>query len=303
MATSPMTSLSRLTVLTTSTRMDLAVPLELTVAEFMSSLIETLGPEVADEAAAAGGFVLQRSGEIALDPSLTLRAAQVRDGDLLHLRMQAGQMPEVAYDDVLEAVASGVLTKSKRWTNEDTAKACSWFAALAVAFVVLESLLSGPSWVVPAAVTGGLSLVLVGLAVVLDRAFEQVSTSKVAAGFAITSGFAAGAMALGGDNPVWAFGSSQLLPASAAAVFVAVLCRALLSSGVAGFAAVIGTGLLTVAGSLAASVGDLDVTATAAFTAGIAPRAASTSVDAAAAASSSRGNDVEVPTRSQWSSE
>ncbi len=270
MATSPMSSLSRLTVVTSSTRMDLAVPLELTVAELMASLIETLGPEVADEGAEAGGFVLQRSGETALDPSMTLRACQVRDGEMLHLRMQASQMPEVAYDDVLEAVSDGVLTKSKRWTDDDTAWACSWFAALCVAFVLGACLLSGPSWLAPAVVSGGLALLLIGVAVVLDRAFERPSTSLVAAGFAIAAGVAAGAMALGGDETVWGFGAVQLLPAAAAAVLVAAVCRVLLSRGVPGFTATIGTGLLAVAGALAAGVADLDVAATVAFMAGIA---------------------------------
>lgn len=270
MATSPMSSLTRLTVVTSSTRMDLAVPLELSVAELMASLIDTLGPEVADQGAEAGGFVLQRSGETALDPSMTLRAAQVLDGEMLHLRMQVGQMPEVAYDDVLEAVSDGVLTKSKRWTDDDTARASSWFAALCITFVLVACLLSGPSWVAPAALTGGLALLLVGVAVVIDRAFERPTTSLVAAGFAITAAFASGAMAVGGDERVWGFGAVQLLPAAAAAVLVAVVCRVLLSRGVPGFTATIGTGLLAVVGALAAGVADLDVAATAAFTAGVA---------------------------------
>ncbi|MBD3915527.1 type VII secretion integral membrane protein EccD [Nocardioides hwasunensis] len=250
--------------------MDLAVPLELTVAELMSSLVETLGSDVADQGAAAGGFVLQRSGETALDPSMTLRAAQVRDGEMLHLRMQVGQMPEVAYDDVLEAVADGVLTRSKRWTEEDTARACSWLAALCVGFVLGSCLLAGPSWAAPAAVSGGLALLLVGVSVVLGRAFDRPGTSLVAAGFAIASAFAGGAMAFGGRLTVVSFGADQLLPAAAAAVLVAAVCRVLLPRGVAGFTATIGTGLLAVAGSLAAGVGGLDVAATAAFTAGVA---------------------------------
>lgn len=270
MATSPMSSLTRLTVVTSSTRMDLAVPLELTVAEVMASLIETLGPDVADQGAEAGGFVLQRSGEVAMDPAMTLRAAQVRDGEMLHLRMQVGQMPEVAYDDVLEAVSDGVLTKAKRWNEEDTARASAWSAALLVAFVLVSCLLSGPGWVAPAAVSGGLALLLVGVSVVLDRAFQRPTTSLVAAGAAIASAFAAGAMAVGGEETVGGFGADQLLPASAAAVFVATACRVLLSRGVPGFTATIGAGLLAVAGSLASGIGGLDVAATAAFTAGIA---------------------------------
>jgi type VII secretion integral membrane protein EccD len=270
MATSPMSSLTRLTVVTSSTRMDLAVPLELTVAELMASLVETLGPDVADQAAAAGGFVLQRAGDGAFDPSMTLRAAQVRDGEMLHLRMQEGQMPEVAYDDVLEAVSDGVLTRSKRWSEDDTARACSWFAALCVSFVLVTCLLAGPSWVAPASVAGGLALLLVGVAVVLDRAFERPGTALVAAGFAVASAFASGAMAVGGEEGIGGFGADQLLPAAAAAVLVAALCRVLLSRGVPGFTAVIGTGLLATAGSLAAGVAGLDVAATAAFTAGVA---------------------------------
>lgn len=270
MATSPLSSLTRLTVVTASTRMDLAVPLEITVAELMASMVDTLGPDVADQAAAAGGFVLQRTGDTPLDPAMTLRAAQVRDGETLHLRMQEGQMPEIAYDDVLEAVSDGVLTRSRRWTEDDTARACSWFAALCVGFVLVATLLAGPSWVVPASVAGGLSLLLVGVGVVLDRAFRRAGTALVAASFAIAAALASGAMAVGGEERVWGFGADQLLPGAAASVLVAALCRVLLSRGVAGFTAVIGAGLLAAAGALAAGVADLDVAATAAFTAGVA---------------------------------
>lgn len=270
MAANTMSSLCRLTVMTTSTRLDLAVPLELTVAELMTNLVDTLGPEIADQGAAQGGFVLQRTGEVPLDPSLTLRAGQIQDGDLLHLRMRAAQMPEVAYDDVLDAVADGVLTKSKRWTADDTARACSWFAALSVLFVLLACLLTGPSWAAPAAISGGLSLLLLGASVALDRAFQQKGQALVSAGFSVFAAFAAGAMAVGGDETVWSFGATQLLPAAAAAVLISIVCLVLMSRGVPGFTATIGAGLLAVAGSVAAGIADLDIAATAAFTAGIA---------------------------------
>ncbi|KQY56344.1 MULTISPECIES: type VII secretion integral membrane protein EccD [unclassified Nocardioides] len=270
MAASTMSSLCRLTVMTTNTRVDLAVPLDLTVAELLTNLVGTLGPEVADQGAAAGGFVLQRTGEAPFDPALTLRAGQISDGDLLHLRMRATQLPEVAYDDVLDAVATGVLTKSARWSDAHTARACTWFASLSIVFVLFACLLSGPSWIAPAAISGALSLLLLGGAVALDRAYAQPGPALVAAGFSIATAFAAGAMVVGGDERVWSFGATQLLPGAAAAVLIALVSLVMLSRGVPGFTAVIGSGLLAAIGSAAAGFGDLDVAATAAFTAGVA---------------------------------
>ena len=270
MAASTVSSLSRLTVVTTSTRMDLAVPMDMTVSELLATLVRGLGPEVADEGAAAGGFVLQRTGEAPLDPSLTLRACQVGDGELLHLRMRTTQMPEMAFDDVLDAVATGVLTRSRRWTAADTAATCAGFAALLVGFILSTCLLTGPSWIVPAAVCGGLAVLLLGAAIVLDRAYDLPGTSLVAAGLSIAAAFAAGAMAVGGDETLGGFGATQLTPAAAAALLFALVSLVVLRHGVPGFTAIVGAGLLAVAGSMAAGLADLDVAATAAFTAGLA---------------------------------
>lgn len=270
MAASTTTNLCRLTVMTTSTRVDLAVPLDLTVAEVMTSLLRTLGPDVADQGAEAGGFVLQRTGESPLDPSLTLRAGQIGDGDVLHLRMRAAQLPEVAYDDVLDAVSTGVLTRSVRWSAAHTAKACIWAAAVAISFVLLSCLLTGPSWAAPAAISGGMAVLLLGAAITLDRAYELPGAALTAAGFSAACAFGAGAMVVGGDHSVWGFGVTQLMPAAAAAVLLSLGALVTLSRGVPGFTAVVAAGILTAIGAGAAGFGDLDVQATAAFTAGIA---------------------------------
>jgi type VII secretion integral membrane protein EccD len=270
MAANVMTTLCRLTVMTKQTRVDLAVPMEMTVAELMSTLVGTLGPQVADDAAAEGGFVLQRSGEGPLDPSLSLGASQVKDGDVLHLRTRAAQLPELAYDDVLDAVATGVLTRSPRWTADHTARACIVAASMAVAFVLGTCLLSGPSWAAPAGVAGGISLLLLGAAIALSRAYEQHGAALTSAAFAVVAAAVAGATALGGDERVWSFGVTQVLPGAAAAVLVAVVAVVVLMRGIPGFVAVIGAGLLAAIGSAVAGFGEFEVPATAAFTAGIA---------------------------------
>jgi type VII secretion integral membrane protein EccD len=123
--------------------------------------------------------------------------------------------------------------------------------------------------VAPASISGGLALLLVGAAVVLDRAYQQPGAAISAAAWAVVAAPCAGAMVVG-DGDVWSFGVTQLLPAAAAAVLVAVLCLALLTRGAPGFVAVTGAGLLAVAAATAADVGDFDSAATAAFTAGIA---------------------------------
>ena len=43
--------------------------------------------------------------------------------DVLHLRTRATRLPELAFDDVLEAVASGVLTRTARWQPVHTMRA------------------------------------------------------------------------------------------------------------------------------------------------------------------------------------
>jgi type VII secretion integral membrane protein EccD len=257
----------RLTIISSTSRVDLAVPVQLTVGELLVVVVSGLGREVADQGAAEGGWVLQRAGEPALNPAASLAVSQVRDGDVLHLRTRATRLPEIAFDDVLDAVATGVLTRTARWQPVHTARAASFFAGALLAYGLGVLLLIGPDWTLPAATAGGGALLLLAAAVAAARGYRRRGPALTAAGFAIAYGTACGATALGDHHRVWAFGAPQILVGACAAAFAATVLLITLADGVAGLVAVIVVGLLTAVGTAIASGTDLTGPATAAIVA------------------------------------
>lgn len=270
MAVNTMSTLCRLTVISSKVRADLAVPVDVSVAELMTTLVGQLGREVADEGAAGGGFILQRAGEPPLDPSLTLAAGKVRDGDVLYLRVRSAQLPEVAYDDVLDAVATGISTRTVRWQPKYSTRACTLFASAALALVLLVCLGSGPTWGAPAGVAGGMAALLLGTAIALGRAFRLRGPALTAAGFAVAFAAACGATAVGSDHSLLGFGAVQLIPGAGAAVLASVIAIVALGWGIPGFVAVVVAGILAVIGAAAADLGDFTAAGTASVTAGVA---------------------------------
>src|SRR3954468_23373591 len=159
----------RLTVISAATRVDLAVPVQITVGELLSIVVSGLGREVADQGAAEGGWILQRAGDAPLNPAASIAASQLRDGDVLQLRTRATRLPEVAFDDVLDAVATGVLTRTARWQPLHTARAAAGFAAALLGYALLVLVLAGHHRVLTAISTGVAAALLVVAAVAAGR--------------------------------------------------------------------------------------------------------------------------------------
>lgn len=270
MSASVVANTCRITVISASLRADLAVPVHIPVAELLATVVSSLGREVADEGAASGGWVLQRAAEPPLDPAMTLAASQIRDGDILHLRTRATQLPEVAFDDVLDAVATGVLTRTARWRPELTTAAAAVVACAALLVGLLAILATGPRWGVAAVAAGATALLLVLAALAVGRSYHRRGTALVAASAGIAYAAVAGACALGGDHSPSAFGAPQFLVAAAAAVLAATVAILTLGSGLPGFTAIVCAGLLTAAGTGVASGTSLSPAGTAALVAGAA---------------------------------
>ncbi|MGN6606884.1 MAG: type VII secretion integral membrane protein EccD [Jatrophihabitans sp.] len=270
MTSSVVANTCRLTVMTQRVRVDLAVPSGLPVSELIAIIVGRLGPEFADEGAAQGGLVIQRTGEAPLDPGVTLAAAGIRDGELLHLRRRSDQLPEVAFDDVLDAVGEGVLHRTPRWQPASTRTALLVSAGVVLGAATIALLLAGPGWLPSLLAAAVLAVVLLLVATQLARGDRLPGAAVVAASFAIVHAFVAGLVATGKHRELADFGALQLLPAAAAAVFVAVVAVLLIGTAVPGFIAVIGAGALTAVGAAVARWTDLDAAGTAGLVAGIA---------------------------------
>jgi type VII secretion integral membrane protein EccD len=253
LSASVVTNSCRLTVISSNLRVDLAVPVQISIAELLSLVVTNLGRETADQGAAEGGWVLQRAAEPPLDPSSSVAASQLRDGDVLHLRTRATRLPEVAFDDVLEAVASGVLTRTSRWQSIHTQRAAACLAAALLTFGLAVMLLLGPRWQSVSITAGAGAGLLILAAVAVGRAYRRRGPGLTAAGFAVAYAALAGASAVGGSHHIWEFGAPQVLVAACAAALAATVALIVIGTGFAGFVAVITVSLLTAIGTAVAS--------------------------------------------------
>jgi type VII secretion integral membrane protein EccD len=268
--TSVMSSTCRLTVITPKWRVDLAVPVDIPISDLLATLVRSIGPELADEGAAHGGWVLQQLGKRPLDPSATLASAQVRDGEVLRLQPASNQLPQLAFDDVLDAVATGVNERTPRWLPQHTERASVLFASATLAFALFTLLLTGPKWAAASIAAGLTAAMLLGAAAALGRSFNRRGAAITAGSYAITFAAASAATALGDEKRLWAFGATQLLPALCAAVLAAVAALLLLSTGITVFIAVIAAGILGAIGSGVSNIASLGVYGSAALVAAIA---------------------------------
>src|SRR6266496_4128052 len=264
-----MSSTCRLTVITPKWRVDLAVPVDIPISDLLATLVRSMGPDLADDGAGHGGWVLQKLGKPPLEPSATLASAQVRDGDVLRLRPGSTQLPELAFDDILDAVAAGVNERTPRWRAQHTARASVLFASASLTFALFATLLTGPKWLAPAITAGITAVMLLCAAGALGRAYGQRGAGVTAGSFAVAFAAAAGATALGDKHRVWSFGSTQLLPALCAALLVAVLALVILGTGVTIFVAVITASLLGAIGTTVSNITSLGLYGSSALVAGI----------------------------------
>ena len=100
------TVFSRVTVVAPTTRIDLALPSDVSVADLLPMLLDMAREMTPDGGSRHGGWVLAKLGEsAALDPSQSLSSQGVVDGDILQLRRRSDDPPPPLYDDVVDALA------------------------------------------------------------------------------------------------------------------------------------------------------------------------------------------------------
>ncbi|WP_296139515.1 type VII secretion integral membrane protein EccD [uncultured Tessaracoccus sp.] len=98
--------LSRVTIISSARRVDLALPGSVTLSELLPSICKFAGLESNSPTDAVHAWVLQRFGQDPFDLYAPIGKLGIRDGETLHLRQRENAMPDVAFDDVVDAVAS-----------------------------------------------------------------------------------------------------------------------------------------------------------------------------------------------------
>lgn len=112
--TTPEEDLSRVTIISSSRRVDLALPGAVTLSELMPSIVRFSGLESNTPTDAVHAWVLQRFGSDPFDLYTPVNKLNLRDGETLHLRQRENAIPDAAFDDVVDAVA-GATNSRPSW--------------------------------------------------------------------------------------------------------------------------------------------------------------------------------------------
>ncbi|WP_433030083.1 type VII secretion integral membrane protein EccD [Actinomycetospora sp. CA-053990] len=109
----PITAASRVSVLAPRTRVDVALPPDVPLADLLPVLLDMTGESGAG--ARGGAWTLALLGQGPVDPSRTLASLGVLDGDQLVLRRRADAAPPPLFDDVVDAVAEATPASYRAW--------------------------------------------------------------------------------------------------------------------------------------------------------------------------------------------
>ncbi|MBT0770191.1 type VII secretion integral membrane protein EccD [Kineosporia sp. J2-2] len=152
----------RLTICGPDTRIELAVPAHVPMADLMPTFLGYLGPDLAQSGLAHDGWVLQRLGEAPMDEDLAAAALGLYDGDVIHLRPRNDQLPPVDFDDLVDGVATGIAERGDRWRPDVSGRLLTGLAGvvLLAALTVVPGAGSGTA----VAVIGGVAGLVAGLA-------------------------------------------------------------------------------------------------------------------------------------------
>nr|WP_255622806.1 type VII secretion integral membrane protein EccD [Tessaracoccus sp. OS52] len=106
--------MSRVTIISQSRRVDLALPGSVTLSELLPSILRFSGLEPNTPTDAVHAWVLQRFGADPFDLYTPVGKLNIRDGETLHLRQRENAIPDAAFDDVVDAVA-GATNSRPSW--------------------------------------------------------------------------------------------------------------------------------------------------------------------------------------------
>jgi type VII secretion integral membrane protein EccD len=168
--------LCRLTFCGPATNVELAVPAHVPLIDLMPALVGHLNDNLPDAGLEHGGWVMQRLGEKPLREELSVTALGLHDGDVVHLRPRADQLPPLDFDDLIDGVASGIAQRPDRWRPDMSRTLLAWLAAVPLA--AGAALLAGHPGAVAAAAAAALCLLLLAFAAAASRGLGELATAR-----------------------------------------------------------------------------------------------------------------------------
>ncbi len=240
-------ALLRLSVQSEGRRLDIAIPAQVPVIEFLPGFARSLG--VLDASMTSAGYALHRADGTTVDPSRGASAQGIVDGEVLTLvRGGLVAQPRV-YDDIVEAVIDATAQQNRPWTTRDNAR-----TALAVSLALLGVcavllLAAGRALPFGALVAGGGAVVLLIVSAVVARLGQREAGQGLGIAASVFAGVA-GYLAVPVALPMWGW---PMAAAGGAAFVVAGIALALSRDRAElQLAPLVAGGAVGVAGTLAA---------------------------------------------------
>ncbi|HEX4705997.1 MAG TPA: type VII secretion integral membrane protein EccD [Pseudonocardiaceae bacterium] len=181
----------RVTVVTPYARVDVALPVQATLAELIPQLIRLSGAE-GQASAENPGWVLSRLGGAPLAIGMTVTGSGIRDGDVLYLNPRERHAVPLLFDDVIDAIASAAESRTGAWGPKVAYRL--GVTAMAAIFVGATLLLLRGLWgeaLAPIGVGAFAVLLLLG-AGALGRAYADVEAGAVCAAAGLPAALLAG---------------------------------------------------------------------------------------------------------------
>ncbi|MFC9687715.1 type VII secretion integral membrane protein EccD [Kribbella sp. NPDC056951] len=218
------TGLLRVTVAAPQRRLDLALPEQASVAEVLPGLLNKAGEHLADQGAPDGGWVLRRADGAELTLGRSLGSHRIRDGEILHLVPRELDWPELEYDDLVDAVASGAGKLGAIWTSRHTRWAGLTAAALALLTGLATVLQHASPWAESATwlLLGAVLLIAAGVS--LARVVGDAGAGALVAGFGLLFAGLGGLLLLAGTGSWPEIGAPQVLAGGTALMLAGIAC-------------------------------------------------------------------------------
>lgn len=240
--------LSKVTIVAPQSRVDLALPADVPFADLLPTLLRYTRPDLADDAMTNGGWVLSRLGGVPLDPSRTSAQLDIRDGEMLYFTPRAQVVPEVVFDDVVDAVATGTQERGGRWQAANARRFALALGVCALVAGALVALAAGPPQLPGALVALAVAVALVLTALVASRALSDSRSGVTFGLIGVVYGGISGLLVLAGDRSlsdltaahVLVGGAAMAVFASLAAVAVADATQVFLAAAAVGVAICLG---------------------------------------------------------------
>jgi type VII secretion integral membrane protein EccD len=183
--------LCRLNVCGPSRRVELAVPAHVPLIDLLPTMIGYVGRNLADAGLEHGGWVLQKLGEPPLSEELSITALGLHDGDTVHLRPRAGQLPPLDFDDLIDGIAVGIAGRPDRWRPQTSRRVLT--GLLAVPLAAALGLLAGHPGLLACLLAVTAVFAFLALSAVVARLVEDPSAASIFGAAAIAYAAIAGA--------------------------------------------------------------------------------------------------------------